>query len=184
MIDLRNDDELDPDVAHRPSELTTVHLPLDGREHHDFWAPWLGGEQYGTPLYYRPHLEQLPERSGAVLRAIARAAPGGVAYHCVGGRDRTGQITILLLALAGAPAQEIVADYELSDGRLTALYESWGQPDRARSVQDFLAEQGTSASELIRTLLQSLELEPTLASGGLGQEDLSALRARLVDQYS
>jgi len=60
----------------------------------------------------------MADRSAAVLGAIAGAAPGGGVFHCVGGRDRTGQIAILLLALAGVDAERIVADYELSDVRL------------------------------------------------------------------
>src|SRR6185503_8406085 len=60
-------------------------------------ARWSDGPVFGTPLYYRPHLDRFAHASAAVVAAIAHAAPGGVAYHCAGGRDRTGMITILLL---------------------------------------------------------------------------------------
>ena len=29
----------------------------------DFWSAWAGGPQFGSPLYYRPHLERFPERT-------------------------------------------------------------------------------------------------------------------------
>ena len=45
-------------------------------------------------------LPRFPERSAAVLSAIARAEPGGVVFHCGGGRDRAGQVTLLLLGLS------------------------------------------------------------------------------------
>ncbi|MBK0296694.1 extracellular solute-binding protein, partial [Bacillus sp. S34] len=48
--------------------------------------------------YYGPHLDELPERTGSVLQAIARAEPGGVLFHCAGGRDRTGIIALALLS--------------------------------------------------------------------------------------
>jgi hypothetical protein len=112
VIDLRSDDELGADAAPRPDELTTIRLPLDGLEERDVWEPWESGPQFGTPLYCRPHLDRMPGRSAAVLSAIARAEPGGVAFHCAGGRDRIGQVAILLLTLAGVSAEQIVADYE------------------------------------------------------------------------
>ena len=101
VIDLRNDDELGEDLAPRPPGLTTLHLPLDGVEDTEFWKDWHGRPEFGTPIYYRPFLDHFPERTAAVFTAIARAEPGGVVVHCGIGRDRTGLIAILLLALAG-----------------------------------------------------------------------------------
>ena len=52
-----------------------------------------------------------------MLRACSRRSPrepGGIAYHCGVGRDRTGLITMLLLAVANVPAEEIAGDYALS----------------------------------------------------------------------
>ncbi|MDP1850261.1 MAG: tyrosine-protein phosphatase [Solirubrobacteraceae bacterium] len=103
VIDLRNHDERAPGAAPRPPAITTLHVPLDASEDREFWDVWASGPQFGTPLYYRPHLDRFPERSVAALQAIARAGPGAVAFHCVGGRDRSGQVAMLILALAGAP---------------------------------------------------------------------------------
>jgi len=180
VVDLRNDFERVADVAKRPAELTTIDLPLDGIEDREFWDPIVSGPQFDTPIYYRPHLERMPGRSAAVLRAIARAEPGGVAFHCIGGRDRTGQITVLLLALAGVSTDAIVADYEVSDERLPPLWEATGKPNEALINARFLAERQTSAAALIGSLCESLDLERTVRAGGLSPDDLSALRARLA----
>ncbi len=184
VIDLRNDYERAADVARRPAQLTTVELPLDGIEDREFWDPIVEGPQFGTPIYYRGHLERMPERSAAVLTAIARARPGGVAFHCVGGRDRTGQIAILLLALAGVASDEIVADYELSDERLPPLWKLNGNPDEALVNARFLAAQQTTAAALIASLLHTLDLRAMLRAGGLRHRDATALKARLLGQYS
>ena len=101
VIDLRNDDELATDLAPRPAAITTLHLPLDGVEDTEFWKQWHERPEFGTPIYYRPFLDHFPDRTAAVFTAIARAEPGGVAIHCGIGRDRTGLIAIMLLALAG-----------------------------------------------------------------------------------
>ena len=153
IVDLRNDDER----ARVPDRLPVVHVPLDATEHRDFWDHWSTVSGFGTPEYYGPFLARFPDRVAAAMRAIAGAPPGGVLYHCVRGRDRTGLVTVLLLALARVPVDEIVADYELSQER----------PD--------------GASELIRPLLAGLDVEDYLRGGGLGDEELTALRSRLLE---
>ncbi len=182
VIDLRNDYERAPDVVARPSEVVTVQLPLDGIEDREFWDPIVSGPQFGTPIYYCGHLERMPERSAAVLRAIARARPGGVAFHCVGGRDRTGQITILLLALVGVGADQIVADYERSDERLAPMWAASGGPDEARVNAEFLAERETTAADLIVSLLETLDVAALMCAGGLDRAEIAALRTRLLGQ--
>ncbi|HYI98930.1 MAG TPA: tyrosine-protein phosphatase [Thermoleophilaceae bacterium] len=180
VIDLRNDDEIGVDAAPRPATVTTVHLPLDGSENREFWDIWDSGLQFATPLYYGPHLQRFPERSVAVLAAIARAEPGGVVVHCASGRDRAGQVTMLLLALVGVATEEIAADYGLSAERLTARYAARGEPDQGPLVEAFLADRGTSAVELITALLRDLDVEATLLDAGLTRQDVSALRRRLL----
>jgi protein-tyrosine phosphatase len=169
VIDLRNDDELAEDLAPRPRGLTTLHLPLDGVEDVEFWKDWHDRPEFGTPLYYRPFLDHFPQRTAAVITAIARAEPGGVAVHCGIGRDRTGMITILLLALAGADAEEIAADYALSEPRVP-----FGQ------VGTFYEDRGITPAAVIAELLAELDVEAYLRAAGVGDDDLRAFRERLV----
>lgn len=60
--------------------------------------------------YLATHQPQI----AAIMRAIARAPEGGVLFHCHAGRDRTGLIAALLLAIAGVPAAAITEDYAIS----------------------------------------------------------------------
>jgi hypothetical protein len=180
VIDLRNEGEIGPDVAPRPGSIETVRVPLDVTEDREFWDVWEKGPRFATPLYYRPHLERFPGRSAEVLRAIARARPGGVAFHCQGGRDRAGQISLLVLALAGVEPEEIAADYALSDARLRPLYLSRGEADEAPRIAAFLREEeGTTAGELIVAMLAEVDLEAAMLAAGLEEADLLALRRRL-----
>ena len=100
-----------------------------------------------------------------MLQAIGRAEPGGVLVHCVGGQDRTWQIAMLLLALAGVPAEEIAADYRLSGNR---------------EGEEFLASQGTSSAEVILATLAELDVEGYLRAGGVSAGELAAVKARLI----
>jgi len=162
IIDLREDDEL-PDpregAAHRDG-VETIHIPLDRiAENPEFWEDWMHGPQFGTPLYYGPFVERFPDRLEEVLDAIEQAPPGGVLFHCVGGRDRTGMVAIAALAAAGVEREAIADDYTLGAGRAHT---------HDPAYDEFLTERGTSARELV------LELAETLA------HDRPALRDRLV----
>ena len=179
IVDLRNEDEWGEDSAARPPEIETIRIPLDETDDREFWDDWENGPQFATPLYYEPHLHRFPAKSAEVLRAIATAPPAGVAFHCAGGRDRSGQIAILLLALVGVTEAAIVADYLLSRERLVALYAERGEEDQGPALEAFLRERGTSAAIELRRLLE-LDLEAVLADGGLSREDVAALEARLV----
>jgi protein-tyrosine phosphatase len=170
IVDLRNHDELPASPPQRPAGLTTVHVPLDGVEHTDFWDEWASGPQFGTPLYYRPWLERFPQRAAAVVAAIAHAPPGGVIFHCGRGRDRAGLVSLLLLSLAGVPPRDIADDYALS----------LGDEDDDRLLADYLAGRGTSAHAEMVALAESLDVEAHLRRGGLGGDDIAELRARLV----
>jgi protein-tyrosine phosphatase len=180
VIDLRNDDEIGSDSAQRPKSVTSIRLPLDASDDREFWDVWATGPQFGTPLYYRAHLDRYPERSAAVLAAIARAEPGGVAFHCVGGRDRAGQISMLLLALAGVAAEDIAMDYSLSAGRLSGRYAAAGEEDQAPQLESFLRARGTTAAEVIAMTLADLDVEDCLLEGGLTADDVAAIRDRLL----
>jgi protein-tyrosine phosphatase len=179
IVDLRNEDER---ALVRQDGVAVVSLPLDGiDEDPAFWERWRSGPQFATPLYYRAHLERFPERSARVIAAIAAAEPGGVLVHCVGGRDRTGQIAMLLLALAAVAPEEIAADYELSAAGLARRYEALGEEDQGPALAAYLAERGTTAGDEIVSTLAALDVEATLRAGGLSEAAMAAARRRLLD---
>ena len=170
IVDLRNPDERAAGGTPPPEGIATVHIPLDGIEHADFWDEWTSGIQFSTPLYYGPFLERFPDRTAAAIAAIAHAPPGGVFVHCVMGRDRAGLVALLLLALAGVAPEDIAADHTLSAECLG------GEPE----IEDFLASRGTTAAAVVLSTLESLDVDAHLRAGGLGDADLAAARARLL----
>jgi hypothetical protein len=178
IIDLRNDDERS--LGDRPPSITTLHLPLDNLEDTEYWAPWNADWSCGTPLYYPSHLQRFPERSAEVVRAIAHASTGGVLFHCVGGRDRTGMIALLVLSLLGVGAPEIAHDYALTPERLVLLFRRRQEPDQGPLIEAFLRERGSSLHEVFDTTLASLDLAEWRKSGGILESDVQALRARAL----
>jgi protein tyrosine/serine phosphatase len=180
VVDLRNDDEVRADAAPRPPAITTVHVPLDAVEDTALWARIAADGLDGSPLYYPLFLRRRPDRCAAAVTAIARAAPGGVLVHCGIGRDRTGLVSMLLLALAGVVAEDIAADYLRSAERLPALWTARGLPDQNAEVTELLTRAGTTAREAVLSALSGLDAADYLRSAGVAAADLAALRARLV----
>jgi protein-tyrosine phosphatase len=181
IVDLRNDDELRPDAAAGRAGLETVHVALDGAEDTAFWAPWRRTPAFGTPLYYASHLERFPERSARAVAAVARARPGGVTVHCGVGRDRTGLVSLLVLALVGVEPEAIAADYALSSERVALVLADRGEPDHVPEVEAFLADRGTTGAQLVADLVAEVDVEAALRAGGLDDDDVAALRARLLE---
>ncbi len=180
VIDLTDPGEDGPDRAARPPGLCTVRLPLDDDSDTEFWRRW-GGPLSTTPLYYPAFLERYPERIAEVVRAVARAEPGGVLVHCGGGRDRTGLIVLVLLALVGVPAEEIVADHARSHEPLRLLSEAEGRDDDAPKIARLLAEHGRTAEDVFTSIIETADFPAQLSAAGLCELEVRALRSRLLD---
>ena len=100
IVDLRNEDEREPDLEPRPAGLTTLQVPLDDVADSEFWDRCHADELDGTPLYYRPFIERKPERCAAAVGGHrARAAGRGAHPLCRGPRPHRPRE----LAGAGAP---------------------------------------------------------------------------------
>jgi protein tyrosine/serine phosphatase len=110
IVDLRNTEERTLSMA----GATVVQVPLEeGLDDDPEYSTWKATGRLATPLYYSGFLERWPDRCAAAVAAVARAESGGVVVHCGRGRDRTGLIVMLLLALVGVPPEDIAADYAI-----------------------------------------------------------------------
>ena len=179
IIDLRHEPDHRPEAAERPPGLTTVRLPLDNPADTDFWRRWAGGINC-TPLYYRAFLDRFPEHVARVIATVADAPAGGVLIHCAGGRDRTGLIVLLLLALAEVPSDVIAADYDLSGERLEPAWRRLGIGDQTGQIAAFIARHGTTARQAVIDTVDSLDALSYLRDAGLTDAQLGSVRARLL----
>jgi protein-tyrosine phosphatase len=182
IVDLRAPSETAKDSGPRPDWLTTVVIDHDGLDDApSFWSAYWETGLVGTPLYYGPHLDELPERTGSALRAIARAEPGGVLFHCAGGRDRTGIIALALLTIAGVEPESIVADYLVTVDNAPALLASIGVPSNEAKIEALCAEHGTTVEGAFRAALDGFDPVRFVERSGLDDADLEALRAFRAD---
>ena len=177
VIDLRDTDEHEPDRAPRPAGITTVPVPQDpvGTP---FYEHWKKIDNLASPLYFPAMLAEHPQPVIAAVRAIATAAPGCVAFHCAGGKDRTGLLALVLLTLARATPEEIIADYLLSYDRMTQRYAEMGARDQLAAVNEFLASRDTTIEASLTSTIAGLTMPDFLLQNGLSSTELTALRAR------
>ena len=149
----------------RYADIATVQVAIEDVTDTEFVQQWAASGLWSTPLYYQDALRRWPERHAAVLSAIGQAQAGGVLFHCIRGNDRTGIVALLLLALAGVTSDDIIADYELS-------------PDAERD--ELLRGEHSSVREAILGALAGLDIDSYLRMGGVSQDDLAAVRKRLL----
>ena len=192
VIDLRNEAERGRGRDHPTVDesaavgIEVVHLPTEDPDDPVFLAqcgPWLD-----HPRSWAPNLALYPEKFASIFTALAEA-PGPVLIHCAGGRDRTGMVCSMLLALAGAEAAAICVNYE-NGFRGAALHRGhgWGYdpatdqwttaPDRRWTVAEL---DGAVADRLpaLREWIAATDVRRHLGEAGLTSQRLDRLRGLL-----
>jgi len=180
VIDLRSSEEItrEPNpFAALPDVVSYVHQPLnDPATESRLSVTASATERYLVMV----DAAGTAGRLAAVFGSMAGAPPGGVLFHCFAGRDRTGIVAALLLRLAGVGTGVIVRDYEATDERMRARYDTWletldgtarerflesleqrGHPirrviehveERYGSVASYLEEHGTPRTDIDRVI--------------------------------
>lgn len=81
-------------------------------------APRLEHEAMGH--MYVDMIEHAAPQFASALSIIA-LSPGTCAFHCAGGRDRTGTLAALLLLSLGAPDEAIISDYVRTEDNMPGV---------------------------------------------------------------
>ncbi len=185
VIDLRSESEIarspSPFARSQPADAKVpyyAHLPLID----DATMLRLGE---ASDMFDR-YLMMLEHRAGAfceVFSALARNE-GAVVFHCFAGKDRTGMVAAMSLALAEVDFDSIAADYAETDLQMATRYEEWlaaAAPEQLQDMRDDLR----CPPERIIGVLEHLDkrwggVEGYLEGAGLPATDISALRSKLA----
>ena len=116
-----------------------------------------------------------------VLSFIAAAPPEPLLFHCVAGKDRTGLIAALLLALADATPAAIAEDYAASSEYLRAGYLRRYPDSEPQRIIEALRCPQEGAHHMLSFLERAGGVHAYLAQIGLRREEIARLRARLRD---
>jgi protein-tyrosine phosphatase len=126
-------------------------------------------------------LEHVRAELRQVLGFIAAAPPQPLLFHCVAGKDRTGLVAALLLALADVTADAIARDYAASTDNLRDGYlRRYASAERER-VLDALRCPEQGAHNMLAFLERVGGVRTYLAQIGLSAHEITRLRARLRD---
>jgi len=172
VIDLRSGNETvqypcafaESDFDYRNIPLTGIHM--ETFDPNDIAATYMNGIS---------STDAVPN----VMRVIANTE-GAVAFHCAGGKDRTGVVAAILLMLAGVDDMDIVSDYQVSNTYIqpTINFLKTSFPDMPMHAMMSSPDYMWRMLELFREKYGSAE--KYLAGEGLTSEEIAALRAKLV----
>jgi len=171
--------EEDDPVHDLPADWVESLLPRQTAEH-----------DREEPPAVRSYLGYLSDRADnvvAALRALATAGPGASVVHCAAGKDRTGVVVALALAVAGVGHEEIVADYALTADVIDALVAKLAASTTyAEDMEQRDVASHTPRAETMDRVLTLLDERFGGAAGwldshGFGADEQAALRARLRD---
>jgi protein-tyrosine phosphatase len=144
----------------------------------------------GEPPAVRSYLGYLGQRADnvvAALRALTETPEGASVVHCAAGKDRTGVVCALALAVAGVGHDEIVADYAMTADVIDALVAklaaspTYAEDMERRDVASHTPRADTM--DRVLTLLDERFGGPIgwLEAHGFGPDEQAALRRRLRD---
>jgi protein-tyrosine phosphatase len=124
-------------------------------------------------------LERVREELRQVLGAIAAASPGPLLFHCIAGKDRTGLVAALLLALADTVPDAIAQDYALSSANLRDAYLARYSRVEPAHILAALHCPEEGAYNMLKFLAHAGGARAYLKEIGLASGEIVALRARL-----
>jgi protein-tyrosine phosphatase len=124
-------------------------------------------------------LEHVRAELRHVLGFMAAAPPEPLLFHCVAGKDRTGLVAALLLALADVVPDAIARDYAMSSECLREGYlRRYADTEPARILEALRCpEEG--AHNMLRFLEAAGGVRAYLTQTGLSAAEIERLRARL-----
>ncbi len=124
-------------------------------------------------------LERVCAELRAVLAAIAGAPPGPLLFHCFAGKDRTGLIAALLLALADVVPAVIARDYALSSHNLRDGYLRRYPNTNPEHLLQVLHCPEEGVYNMLKFLAHAGGVRTYLREIGLSGAEIAALHARL-----
>ncbi|MCS7001886.1 MAG: tyrosine-protein phosphatase [Dehalococcoidia bacterium] len=186
VIDLRRADEIadEPSVFERHATVAYHHVPLIGSR-----ASARADPPRTLDRIYTHILDTCHEPIGqiaALLSAGSSATPTLV--HCTAGKDRTGVVVAILLALAGAPDTVIADDYALTERYQTDGYyrEARARADKAGIPWEQYRQLLICPPDFMLGALRHLRdahggAEAYLRASGLTNGQIASLRTLLVE---
>jgi protein-tyrosine phosphatase len=190
IVDLRMAVELAGDPT-RDIDVDVVHVSVFGDGMDEAYVAGLDAHLASVEdvadhyVYsYVDWLERYREQFGRAFAAIADA-DGTVLVHCMGGKDRTGVVSALLLRLVGVPYDVIGEDYAVTAVNLEPSTSVWiptvEDPVERAKWQRLAATPAAAMERVVREVEARYgDVAAYLLAAGLSDEQVARLEERLV----
>jgi protein tyrosine/serine phosphatase len=186
VVDLRRHAEVESDGrVPEWARATWRHLPFRHRPWEE--TPYEPGADQAA--YLTARYTDMAEVGAAdvaeAVRTIADAENVPLVVHCVVGKDRTGIVCAMTLALLGVPDEDIAAEYALTSPAIARMYADAAAEARRAGREPPASPLDTPAAAMLG-LLRALRArhgspERYLHDSGLEPDATAALRAHLLD---
>jgi len=114
------------------------------------------------------------------VRQIAGACEGTILYNCSAGKDRTGVLSYILLALAGVSPEDIIANYQITETYYLPLFKKYA-PDFDKIPIHYLGSTARNMELTIEFITNKFEnVENYLLTHGVGVVEIEKVRERLL----
>jgi protein-tyrosine phosphatase len=157
---------------------------------HELWDHSTYSDEIGVARWLADRYCDLLEQGAAdiarVIRVLSNVDEGPTVVHCVAGKDRTGLISALTLALLNVSEEEIAADYELTE-RAEQAFTEWlrrNDPEYAnRTLPPFYVQTPAQAMRLTLAELRDRHgsVREYVGAHGVSDSHLTTLRAGLTE---
>ena len=84
-------------------------------------CPLTAGGESSWHARYQAYLTHRPETVVEAVRRVTTPDDHPLLFHCAAGKDRTGVVAALVLSVLGVDAEQIVADYVLTEAALAPI---------------------------------------------------------------
>ena len=186
VVDLRTAAEVERGRFPEALGATWHHLPVITT----MWSELdLVAHEGAVPFLRDRYLDMLAEGQASIARALELAADAPpLLFHCAAGKDRTGVMAAVLLAVLGVSNEDIAADYHLSASAMSAFTE-WltaTYPDALDAMSSQPAEYREAPAEAMLEFLERVEHQHGSVEGlidhlGVPADVVTRLRSTLLD---
>jgi protein-tyrosine phosphatase len=176
LVDLRCPTEGDYEAR---NGVRRVGVPLFRQDDPEFLARMRGIRDTGE--FYRAIVDFSHRQITRAVTEVADAPAGGVLIHCHAGRDRTGVVAAIVLAVAGVPADSIAADYVASAEALQPRHEEELAAAQTAEEREWLEKIHYVRAESILAALDDIgDPAAYLRAGGATTDQIERVRRRVV----
>jgi protein tyrosine/serine phosphatase len=190
VIDLRAGHEVE-DYGHGPLEahVRQLHMPIVDQTR----EPALPSRKERKAAKFQTldqiyafMLEEYASRFAAVLEVIADAEQQPVVFHCAAGKDRTGLVSALVLALCDVPDASIVTDFAFTESRMpTIVARHTAHAEATETHAEVAGQQYGAQAATMSIVLDALRaehgsVEAYVLQAGLPASAVTGLRESLI----